>query len=75
MHTKNECVSRRLQAEYILDIANVTDEDVGEYFCQMYCADFEELEKDAIELVTILQPGTLVQKYCFNLLIHVHLAA
>ena len=36
----------------------MTDEDVGEYFCEMYCKYDEIIAKDAIELLTVFQPGT-----------------
>ena len=55
---KDECKGRLLQAEFVLEISNVTDEDVGEYFCEMYCKYDEIIAKDAIELHTVFQPGT-----------------
>ena len=55
---KDECKWRLLPAEFILEISNLTDEDVSEYVCQMYCEFDEIIAKDAIELLTVFQPGT-----------------
>ena len=57
---KYECKHRSLQAEFNLEISNVTDEDVGEYYCEMKCAFPGLIAKDTIVLL-VSQPGT---KYC-----------
>lgn len=56
-HKYSECRRRLLQAEFILEIYNVTAHDAGEYLCQMECISFfTTTEKDSIELVTLLKP-------------------
>ena len=55
---KHECKHRALQAEFMLMITNVTDEDFGKYFCQMKCTFPSLIAKDATELLTASQPGT-----------------
>ena len=52
-HIKNECERERLEAEFSLDIINVTHEDDGIYICQMFCPDEGDSEKGAIELRTV----------------------
>ena len=59
---KHECKHRSLQAEFILEISNVTNEDFGKYFCQMECAFLNLTAKDTVELLNASQPGT---QYCF----------
>ena len=59
---KHECKHRSLQAEFMLMITNVTDEDFGEYLCQMKCAFPILISNDTIELLNASQPGT---QYCF----------
>ena len=59
-HKTNECPRRLLQAEFILKISNVTDEVIGEYFCQLYCNFMKRIEKAAIKLVAVMQPGTVI---------------
>ena len=56
--TKDECKGRLLQAEVIVEISKVTDEDFGKYFCQMKCTFPHLIAKDAIELLNASQPGT-----------------
>jgi len=46
----------------MLMITNVTDEDFGEYLCQMKCALPSSIANDTIELLNASQPGT---QYCF----------
>ena len=53
----NNCKRRLLKAESILKIFNVTDEDAGEYVCQLDCFFMRRVEKDSIELVTFVKPG------------------
>ena len=57
---KYECKHRSLQAEFNLEIFNVTDDDVGKYYCGMKCAFPRLIAKDTIVLL-VSQPGT---KYC-----------
>ena len=45
---KRECRTRLLEAEFSLEINNLTADDEGIYFCKMKC-DFEE-EKQGIKL-------------------------
>ena len=59
---KHECKHRSLQAEFMLVITNVTDEDFGKYFCQMECTFPRLIANDTIELLNASQPGT---QYCF----------
>ena len=59
-HKTNKCQRRLLHAEFILKIYNVTDEDAGEYFCQLYCSFMIRTEREAIKLVTLVQPGTVI---------------
>ena len=54
-HKTNECKGRRLKAESILEISNVTDEDAGEYFCQLYCDFVKRNETDSIKLVAFVK--------------------
>ena len=68
-HKNNNCERRLLKAESTLKIFNVTDEDAGEYFCQLKCSFLIRVEKDSIALVTFVKPGgeTKIHNFCFLL--------
>ena len=68
-HKTNNCERQLLKAESTLKIFNVTDEDAGEYFCQMKCSFMKRVEKDSIALVTFVKPagGTKIHNFCFLL--------
>ena len=55
---KDEYRHRSLQAEFILEISNVTDEDFGKQFCQMKYTFPHLIAKDAIELLNASPPST-----------------
>ena len=68
-HIKNECGGRRLEAEFSLDIINVTHEDDGIYICQMSCPYRPNPGKGAIELRTVAraQPnGTIGNIFSYS---------
>ncbi|XP_068756331.1 uncharacterized protein [Montipora capricornis] len=46
----NEC-NRVVEAEFFLDIWNVTNADVGEYVCQMKCFTRNKTKNDSVQLV------------------------
>ncbi|XP_068670507.1 uncharacterized protein [Montipora foliosa] len=46
----NEC-NRVVEAEFFLDIWNVTNADVGDYVCQMKCRIGKKIKNDSVQLV------------------------
>ena len=50
-HKKSECTRRLFEAESTLEIANVSNTDVGKYHCQLSCFIFSQTDEDIIELV------------------------
>ncbi|XP_068737970.1 titin-like [Montipora capricornis] len=52
----NECKNRILEAQFFLEISNVTDADAGEYVCKMQCSVIERINKDFIKLLSEEKP-------------------
>ena len=60
----NKC-TREVEAEFFLDIWNVTNADVGEYVCQMKCRTRNYIKNDSVQLVHYFEEGNNVHKAIF----------